>query len=132
MRVSVLFVVAALASCGGASPNRAPTTASAATTASAGRATAGCSSFAGKPVTAATFADPCAVDAATTDMLNTPVGQLFVAGTARTSCEDGRVLIWNDLGWGYESEPFNAFHEGGIDGQYVAPHAERDRCAANG
>jgi hypothetical protein len=87
--------------------------------------TRSCSSFAGEPVDAEDFTTPCEVDEETAELLNTPAGELFVAGTATTLCEDGRVLIWNDLGWGYENEPFT-FHDEGAE--QVAPEAERQRC----
>ena len=84
-----------------------------------------CSSLAGEPLAASAFDQPCEVDQATADLLDVPVGQTFFVGAATTLCEDGRVLFWNDLGWGYEGEPF-AFHD--ENAEKVAPADARDSC----
>ena len=117
--IAALVVLAA--GCGGSSGSPGtPGTSAAETT------TPTCSSFVGQPANASDFETPCKVDEATADLLNEPVGGLFVAGTGTTLCEDGRVLIWNDIGWGYEGEPFVQHVEGA---EQVAPQAERDKCA---
>ena len=87
--------------------------------------TVNCSTFAGQAVTAADFSTPCAVDDATSDLLDSLVGELFVAGTATTLCEDGTVLLWKDLGWGLENDVFTLHSDGA---EKVPPADVRDRC----
>ena len=85
----------------------------------------GCSTLAGRTLTADEAEKPCRVDEVTADMLDMPVGEVLVAGSGSTLCENGRVLFWNDVGWGYEDGPFTIHLEG--DGQ-TAPDVERDSC----
>ena len=50
----------------------------------------------------------------------------FVPGMMVTECDDGRVLLWNDYGWGFVDEPWHA-HPADAD-ELVAPLAERTAC----
>jgi len=45
--------------------------------------------------------------------------------TASYDCDDGRVLWWNDVAWGYLGEPA-AIHAAGVE--LVPPEQEREAC----
>jgi hypothetical protein len=45
--------------------------------------------------------------------------------TASRECEDGRVLWWNDIAWGYLREPATLHAEGA---ELVPPEEEREAC----
>ena len=86
-----------------------------------------CSSYAGDALTPGAFAKGCIVDAATAALVDVPVGKVFVAKTVPTSCvSGGRVLFWNELGWGYEDRPFQIRRSGADVG---APSVETVACA---
>jgi hypothetical protein len=52
-------------------------------------------------------------------------GAAYLPGSATQPCPDGRVLYWNDEGWGYLGEPFHRHAPGA---EKVAPDAERTAC----
>ena len=83
--------------------------------------------------TGAAGARPCRVvwaDGVTTPAESTVCdrgsGDLLVSSLASTDCADGRVLVWNDEGWGYVGEPW---HRHGAGAERVAPESERTACA---
>jgi hypothetical protein len=41
-------------------------------------------------------------------------GVAYLPGSATEPCDDGRILFWNDEGWGYLDEPFHR-HESGAE-----------------
>lgn len=53
-----------------------------------------CAELLSQPVTDETFDGACLHD-----------GEPFVMARAFLDCDDGRVLWWNELGWGFEGEP---------------------------
>jgi hypothetical protein len=55
-------------------------------------------------------------------------GVAYLPGSATEPCDDGRILCWNDEGWGYLGEPFHR-HEPGAE--QVAPEAERTSCTGS-
>jgi hypothetical protein len=95
------------------------------TTAPTGADIPTCSSFYGKAADASAFTQLCRIDEATAQLVGKPIGTRLLATTGRSLCRDGRVLIWNDLGWGYEGQPFTR-HADGV--QQVAPETERESC----
>lgn len=125
-KIAFLLVAVTLTGCGSTASKDGSTAASPATSITLTKAAEpACSSFTGQRVTAATFSEPCLIDDATAHLAQLPVGTKFYAGTGTILCADNRVLIWNDLGWGYEGQPFNAFHVGDEQG---APTAETKTC----
>jgi hypothetical protein len=48
--------------------------------------------------------------------------------TASYDCEDGRVLWWNDVAWGYLGEPAKLHAEGA---ELVPPEQEREACVSS-
>jgi len=46
-------------------------------------------------------------------------------GGAVYECGDGRVLFWNDAGWGYVGEPMT---EHAVGGEKVARQSDREAC----
>lgn len=81
------------------------------------------------PTTTALYAPCVAVGEVTPtlDALNTACldgGQVVAAATADQACADGRTLVWNDRGWGYVGEPWQAHG----DGPQIAPEADRNAC----
>ena len=54
-------------------------------------------------------------------------GELFVPGTARRTCTDGREVMWNDEGWGFLGEPW---HRHADDTSRVPPANTMADCPA--
>lgn len=84
-----------------------------------------CSSFAGQALTAEDISRPCRVDDATSDLLDTPVGELYASASGTTLCEDGSVLFYNNIGWGYENDVFTLHSE---EAEPLPPADVRERC----
>jgi hypothetical protein len=53
-------------------------------------------------------------------------GRVVFAPVFTYDCPDGRLLVWNDEGWGYDPGTWQA-HER-ADGQLVPPQADLDAC----
>ena len=73
------------------------------------------------------YADGVTTGEATDNVECTRDGEVFVPGTATSQCADGRVLMWNDEGWGFVGEPWSRHP---ADGPYVPPLDARDACGA--
>jgi hypothetical protein len=54
-------------------------------------------------------------------------GELLTPLPVRVECEDDRILLWNDLAWGYLDGPMTMTPEGQVQ---KMPEAEVDRCTA--
>ena len=65
-----------------------------------------------------------AVDAATAGCLHEQ-GQLTKYETTSLECADGRMLFWNEAGWGYDS---GTWHPGGFNETELLPLEERSKC----
>jgi hypothetical protein len=71
----------------------------------------------GKVITAADFGAACQRDG----------GELLTPLPVRIECEDDRVLLWNDLAWGYLDGPMALTPESQVQ---KMPEAELDACTA--
>jgi len=49
-----------------------------------------------------------------------------IVASANMNCHDGRILSWNDFGWGYRGALWRAHSRD--DGQLVPPQDELDAC----
>ena len=54
-------------------------------------------------------------------------GELLTPLPVRIECEDDRILLWNDLAWGYLDGPMTLTPEAQVQ---KMPEAEVDRCTA--
>jgi hypothetical protein len=107
----VLAALVLLAACGDSGALVGTTTT---TTASA--PAPACAALVGVPVDEVVAGGQCVDDAGTLQLL----------AFAEAACPDGRVLRWNDYGWGYSGGPWQA--HGRPDGQLVPPDADLAAC----
>ena len=65
-----------------------------------------------------------AVEAATSGCLHEE-GQLTTYETMSLECSDGRTLVWNEAGWGYDG---STWHPRGFNETELVPQEEQSTC----
>lgn len=117
MRRIAIVVVLTVAACGSDDGDSAPATTESIEDFEEGLAGApDCAELVGLPTQQIADAGGCVQDD----------GELLILGFASYDCTDGRTLLWNDEGWGYDDGDWQA-HER-TDGQLVPPDAEMGAC----
>jgi hypothetical protein len=119
--IATTGIGAAILATGSNEPTPAPAPASTSSTtapATTEAAALACDNLVGRPTAQIVAVGQCTL----------PDGTIQPLRFAFYNCTDGRILDWNELGWGYSDGPWQVHAR--PDGQLIPPDEETARCTA--